>query len=99
MRRLLVIAAVVAVVLWPVAPAAQSAPSVYWTHDGESVSYFEIVVDGVTPGSNVGLPTPSGTSYSAALPTLTTGVHTIAVRACNAAAQCAISTAMVVVKL
>lgn len=70
---------------------------VYWTHDGQNVTRFEIVIDAGTP-TDVGLPTPVRRQYSAPLPTLTAGTHSLVVRACNAN-TCTASVPITVVKL
>lgn len=80
---------------------AQTAPNIEWTHDGVNVTYFNCVVDGGTPTS-LGLPTPSGTTYSTALSNCTgvmvDGTHTLVIQACNAAG-CSAAAAITVVKL
>lgn len=63
-------------------PQAQTPPALVWEHDGIGVDYFDYVLDGAA-GVSLGLPTPTGTTYSAALPTLTNGQHTLTVRACT----------------
>lgn len=80
MRRLIVV-----IVVWLaaiVSAQAQTTPVLSWSHDGAHVTEFQVIVDGGTAQS-LGLPTPVGTTYTASLPTMTAGVHTLAVRACN----------------
>lgn len=97
MRRWLLRLALV-VVLLPMAVWAQSAPRIYWEHDGANLSRFEYVLDGGTPVS-MGLPTPSGTTYSYELPALTAGTHTLVIQACNSSNVCTPAAAITVVKL
>jgi len=54
-----------------------------WSHDGVNVSRFELAVDASAP--TVLVVTQTGTEYTAPLPALTPGTHTLAVRACNVA--------------
>lgn len=54
-----------------------------WTHDGINVSRFEATVDAAAPVTLT--VTQAGTDYTAPLPAMTPGTHTIAVRACNVA--------------
>ena len=54
-----------------------------WNHDGINVSRFELAVDGGAP-----VPvtvTMAGADYTAPLPAMTPGTHTLSVRACNVA--------------
>lgn len=80
---------------------ALAAPAIEWTHDGVNVTYFNCVVDGGTPVS-LGLPTPTGTTYSSALSNCTgvmvNGTHSVVIQACNAGG-CTPATAITVVKL
>lgn len=97
--RLGLLAIIVALALGAVA-WAQPAPTLYWEHDGLNVTSFTCQIDS---GSQVslGLPTPSGTTYSSALSncgTLTNGQHTLTIRACNAVG-CTAAAAIYVVKL
>jgi hypothetical protein len=81
-------------------PQAQTAPTLEWQHDGLNVTEFKCQIDSGTLAS-LGLPTPSGTTYSAALSTCGTiekGQHLLYVYACNAAG-CTVATAIYVVKL
>lgn len=54
-----------------------------WTHDGVNVARFEATVDAAAPVTLT--VTQAGTDYTAPLPAMTPGTHTIAVRACNVA--------------
>ena len=98
MRRLgvaLVLVVVVAGLLGAARP-----PRLYWNHDGQNVTRFECVIDSGTPVS-LGLPTPTGTTYSALLSacgTFAKGAHQLVVRACNDGG-CAAAPAITVVKL
>jgi hypothetical protein len=82
---------------------AQSAPVLQWKHDGVNVTRFEIVVDGGAP-TNVGVPTPAGITYQAALPSTVVGPaaqkgqHAVIVRACNVTG-CTASAVLIVVTL
>ena len=73
MRRWLVGLALV--VALSVSLHGQTAPRLYWDHDGVNVTRFEYVLDGGTE-VNMGLPTPVGVTYSYPLPPLAVGVHT-----------------------
>jgi hypothetical protein len=98
MRRTILMSLVACLVLVSTLGLAQPpAPRVQWDHDGIDVTRFEIVIDTVNI-TDVGLPTPVGTTYTAALPALTDGVHTLVVQACNASA-CTSSAALTVVKM
>ncbi len=80
------------------ASAPQTAPQLEWQHDGVNVTSFECAIDGGTAAS-LGLPTPKGTTYSAALSgcgTLAAGQHTLVLYACNGATCVAASTIYVV---
>lgn len=82
MSRLVLICLLVAGPVW-----AQSAPTISWQHAGTSTTRFEAVVDGDTATRlvvDLGLPTPTGDRYTASLPTLPAGAHTVGVRACGA---------------
>ena len=80
---------------------AQTAPVIEWQHDGANVTRFECVVDGGTP-SDLGLPTPSGTTYNSTLSNctgvMTNGTHSVVIQACNAV-SCTAAAAITVVKL
>ena len=80
---------------------AQTAPNIEWTHDGVNVTSFKCVVDGGTP-TDLGLPTPSGTTYATALSNctgvMTNGTHSVVIQACNASG-CTSAAAITVVKL
>ena len=80
---------------------AQTAPVIEWQHDGANVDRFECVVDGGTP-SDLGLPTPSGTTYNSTLSNCTgvmvNGTHSVVIQACNATG-CSAAAAITVVKL
>lgn len=81
-------------------PLAQDAPTLEWQHDGVNVTEFKCQIDSGTLAS-LGLPTPSGTTYSAALSTCGTiekGQHLLYVYACNGT-TCTAATAITVVKL
>ena len=85
MRRWLIglsLALALAVGAW-----AQTAPNIEWTHDGANVTSFKCVVDGGT-AVDLGLPTPSGTTYTATLSSCTgvmvNGTHSVVIQACNA---------------
>jgi hypothetical protein len=89
---------------WLLIPAiglAQATPKVYWEHDGLNVTSFQCVVDGGHP-ADLGLPTPSGTTYSAEIASCTgvlvNGQHSLTIQACNEGG-CTAATAMTVVKL
>ena len=93
---------VLLVLLLPTLVWAQPVPKVYWEHDGTGTpTYFNCVVDGGTP-SNLGLPTPSGTTYSTDITNCTgvmvNGTHSVKIQACNATG-CTDSLAITVVKL
>jgi hypothetical protein len=66
----------------PIGALAQTTPVLAWEHDGASIVRFELVVDGGAAQS-LGLPTPSGTTYTAPLPSLSAGAHVLELRACN----------------
>jgi len=86
--------------LWATGLGAQSAPTLSWTHDGANVTHFECWLDG-TYGGSLGKPTPTGQTYTALLSlcgTITTGQHTLLVKACNNS-LCADGTRIYVVKL
>ena len=90
-----VLALALAVGLW-----AQTAPVIEWQHDGVNVTEFKCQIDS-GDSNTLGLPTPSGGWYSAALSTcgtLTAGKHLVYIYACNAAG-CTAATAITVVKL
>lgn len=81
----------------PLLAQAQTTPVVEWTHDGVGVTYFELRIDDHQP-TNVGLPLLTGSTYSVAMPTLTTGQHTVHVRACDAT-KCSANEDQIVVKV
>lgn len=90
----------IAALLLPSLVMAQTAPTLYWEHDGADVTYFDCAIDGGTAVS-LGLPTPSGTTYSSALSncgTMAAGSHTLVIRACNSAG-CTAGRTIYVVKL
>lgn len=97
MKRLLLLA----LLLLPALAWAQPTPKVYWEHDGANVTSFKCVVDGGTP-SDLGLPTPSGTTYSTDITNCTgvmvNGQHSLVIQACNASG-CTSAAAITVVKL
>ena len=97
-RRLLLLV----LLLLPALVWAQPTPKIYWEHDGANVTSFKCVVDGGTP-SDLGLPTPSGTTYSTDITNCTgvmvNGTHSLVIQACNASDQCTPATAITVVKL
>jgi hypothetical protein len=60
-----------------------------WDHDGQNTDRYLLDVDGVA--TDVGKPTPVGTTYAVAFPAMTPGTHTLKVcaenvsgRACSA---------------
>jgi len=85
----------------PIVGLAQATPKIYWEHDGVGLARFECVVDSGTP-TNLGLPTPSGTTYSvditACTGVMTNGQHTLVIRACNVTG-CTAAASITVVKL
>ena len=93
--------ALLLLLLLPVVGWAQAVPKVYWEHDGLNVTSFKCVVDGGTP-DDLGLPTPSGTTYSTDITNCTgvmvNGQHSLVIQACNASG-CVSATAITVVKL
>ena len=82
--------ALLALLLAPVAAAAQPTPvlptsQLAWDHDGVDTDGYELQVDGgdwtavaTSPGEGPGV-------FIAAMPSLTPGSHTLAVRACGLA--------------
>jgi hypothetical protein len=79
---------------------ASGTPTLEWTHDRANVTHFECAVDGGTPVS-LGLPTPTSTTYTSPLSrcgTLSTGSHSVTVRACNGT-SCVPAASLTVVKL
>lgn len=54
---------------------------IYWDFSGVCTN-FDIVIDGIVV-QQVGVPTPTGNTYSYSLPIIGNGLHTIAVQACN----------------
>ena len=92
---------VLLVLLLPTLVWAQPVPKVYWEHDGLNITSFKCVVDGGAP-SDLGLPTPSGTTYSTDITNCTgvmvNGTHSLVIQACNASG-CVDATAITVVKL
>jgi hypothetical protein len=52
--------------------------------DYASVTRFELDLDSAAKWGDIGKPPVSGATVTAPMPTMTTGKHTIAVRACNA---------------
>jgi hypothetical protein len=102
MRRwLIALALVIFALLVALAVSAKQTPAqIEWTHSGVGVVNFECVIDGVVTG-NLGLPTPSGTTYTANLSlcgTIAAGQHTLAIQACNGAG-CVPSALLTLVKL
>lgn len=84
-----------------VGAVAQTTPQVKWEHDGLNVTSFKCVVDGGAP-TDLGLPTPTGTTYSTDITNCTgvmvNGQHSLVIQACNANG-CTSATAITVVKL
>ena len=84
----------------------QPTPKVYWEQSGGgAVTYFNCVVDGPAPAgttTNIGLPTPGGTTYSVDITACTgvmvNGTHSVVIQACNTSG-CVSATAITVVKL
>lgn len=76
---------------------AYAAPTLAWEHDGANTIRFELIVDGGA-AVDLGMPTPSGTTYGASLPTLAPGAHTLELRACNGT-FCSTTTTLIVVVL
>ena len=54
-----------------------------WNHDGINVTRFELAVDAGAP--SVLVVTQTGTEYTAPLPAMTPGTHTLTLAACNVA--------------
>jgi len=54
-----------------------------WNHDGINVTRFELAVDGGAPAPVT--VTMAGVDYTAPLPALTPGTHTLTLAACNIA--------------
>jgi hypothetical protein len=79
----------------------QPTPQVKWEHDGVNATSFKCVLDAGTP-TDLGLPTPSGTTYSvditACTGIMTNGSHSVVIQACNVNG-CTSATAITVVKL
>lgn len=98
MRRWIVL---LALALLPVVGWAQTTPRIYWDHDGVNVTSFKCVVDGTTT-TDLGLPTPTGTTYSTDISSCTgvmvNGQHSLVIQACNANG-CTSATSITVVKL
>lgn len=84
-----------------VGAAAQTTPKVYWEHNGVNVTSFKCVIDGGTP-TDLGLPTPSGTTYSTDITNctgvMTNGQHSLVIQACNSVG-CTNAATITVVKL
>ena len=101
MKRWLILTALL---LLPVAGFSQSTPQVQWEHDGLNVTSFKCVVDpsGSNTITDLGLPTPSGTTYSTNIDNcsgvMVNGTHTVKIQACNSTG-CTDSVAITVVKL
>ena len=97
MRRLLLVLLLLPALVW-----AQPAPVIQWQHDGANVTSFKCVVDGTTPGSDLGLPSVVDGWYSSALSNcagvMVNGTHSVVIQACNATG-CTDSLAITVVKL
>ena len=87
--------------LLPMVGIAQPPARIAWDHDGLNVTTFKCVVDGGTP-SDLGLPTPVGTTYTVSLSlcvgVMVSGTHSVLIQSCNATI-CVDSPAIVVVKL
>lgn len=83
---------------------AQTTPQIRWEHDGLNVTSFKCVVDpaGSNTITDLGLPTPSGQTYSVDITACTgvmvNGTHTVKIQACNGT-TCTDSAAITVVKL
>ena len=97
MRRWL-IAWALALVLFAIPVLAQTAPRIYWEHDGVNVTTFEYSLNGGAFISMGTLTPDTGTTYSFLLFPLGQGANTIIVRACNAS-SCTSAAAITVVKL
>lgn len=100
MKRL-VLALTVVLALASTLAWGQASLKIYWDHSGTNVTRFECVVDGGTP-IGLGLPTPTGTTYSTEFSTCTglstAGAHTLVIQACNVNG-CVAATKLTVVKL
>jgi hypothetical protein len=95
MRRWLLALLLIPALVW-----ATTEPTIYWEHDGVGVTSFTCQIDSGTAVS-LGLPTPTGTTYSSALSncgTIAAGTHTLTIRACNGS-TCTAGTSIYVVKL
>jgi hypothetical protein len=71
--------------MWLTTAEMQSSSWAYrleWEHDGQSVTHFELCFDSGCRTLDVTL-TPGSRTWSAPLPILTEGFHTLAVFACN----------------
>ena len=94
MRRLGIL--IVALLLAVSTPQAQTAPKIAWTHSGVNVTHFQLQI-----ASNwivdMGLPTPTGTTYEYTLPALPSGNYDVIVKACYGAV-CENSTSLKVSK-
>lgn len=77
---------------------AQSAPVVTWTHPGTVVTRFQLQI-GTSWFTELGMPTPSGTTYQATLPALPAGSYAVRIRACQGPdSSCVASDPLTVVK-
>jgi hypothetical protein len=80
---------------------AQSTPQIMFEHDGVNLTSFKCVVDGGA-AVDLGLPTPTGTTYSvnitACTPVMVNGTHSLVIQACNGS-TCTDAVAITVVKL
>ena len=87
--------------LLPVVGLAQPVPQIMFEHDGLNLTRFTCVVNGGT-AVDLGLPTPTGTTYSVAItscaPLLVNGAHSLVIQACNGT-TCTPAVAITVVKL
>lgn len=92
---------VLVVLILPLVGLAQPTPQVKWEHDGANVTSFKCVVDSGAP-TDLGLPTPTGTTYSVDITACTgvmvNGQHSLVIQACNATG-CTSGSAIMVVKL
>lgn len=77
----------VATTIWAQVQVPFPTPSntrLQWDHDGVNVDSFTLAIDGNTP-TDLGKPTPTGTTYQAPFPALTPGSHTLVLCAKNVA--------------
>jgi hypothetical protein len=97
-RWLIVVAVALALA---VGAFAQATPQIMFEHDGVNVTTFKCVVDGGA-AVDLGLPTPTGTTYSVAIttctPVMVNGSHSLVIQACNGTV-CTSAAAITVVKL